>query len=104
MAQQLSIVFPDAPCMPRARRVDPITSHLAAASSNDLAAHHHKLILKVLRDSGPLGKDGIGARTALTGVQVCRRLGELERLGLIEPTGRNVQSTAGRSEREWRAA
>lgn len=101
MIMQLSIDFPDAP---RVRRRDPITSHLAAASSKELAAHHHKLILKVLRTHGPLGKDGIGARTALTGVQVCRRLGELERLGLIEPTGRNVQSTAGRSEREWKAA
>lgn len=101
MIMQLSIDFPDAP---RVRRRDPITSHLAAASSNDLAARHQKLILKVLRESGPLGKDGISARTALTGVQVCRRLGELEKLGQITPTGKLVCSTAGRSEREWRVA
>lgn len=100
MTFQLAIDFPDAP---RARRRDPETSHQAARQAKELAAHHHRLILNVLRDHGSLGKDGIGARTALTGVQVCRRLGELEKLGLIVATGKHVMSTAGRSEREWRA-
>lgn len=100
MNAQLSIDFPDAP---RARRRDPVTSHEAARQAKQLAADHHRLILNVLRDHGALGKDGIGARTALTGVQVCRRLGELEKLGLIVATGRHVMSTAGRAEREWRS-
>jgi hypothetical protein len=40
--------------------------------------------------------------TCLSGVAVCRRLSELQKAGRITPTGRNVQSTAGRAEREWR--
>lgn len=101
MTMQLSIDFPDAP---RARRRDPETSHKAAREARELAAHHHRLILVTLREHGALGKDGIGARTALTGVQVCRRLTEMEGLGLIALTGKTVLSTAGRNEREWRAA
>jgi hypothetical protein len=48
-----------------------------------------------------MGKDGIAARTGLTGVAVCRRLTELQRMGRAVPTGRVVASAAGRSEREW---
>lgn len=90
--------------LPRARHLDPITSHQAADSAKELAARHYRLIVQVLRSAGPLGKDGIGARTSLTGVQVCRRLTEMERLGTIVPTGRTVKSTSGRNEREWRAS
>jgi predicted ArsR family transcriptional regulator len=89
---------------PRARRTDPITSHEAAASAKDLQAKHHRLIVACLKEHGPLGKDGIAARTSITGVAVCRRLSELEHGGLIAPTGRTVKSTAGRNEREWRSA
>lgn len=100
MSCQLSMDLFDAP---RARRRDPETSHQAAAAARELAAGHYRLILNVLNAVGPLGKDGIGARTSLTGVQVCRRLTEMERMALIVPTGKNVTSTAGRAEREWRA-
>lgn len=95
---QLSIDFE-----PQARRTDPATSHAAAAQARDLQARHHRIILACLAEHGPLGKDGIASRTSLTGVAVCRRLDELRRAGKIEPTGRTVQSTAGRAEREWRA-
>ena len=53
---------------------------------------------------GALGKDGIAARTGLTGVAVARRTAELQRAGLIQPTGKTVLSTAGRPEREWKVA
>lgn len=85
-----------------ARHTDPPTSHAAAKSVIDVAQDHHALILRCLRDNGRLGKDGIASRTRLDGVQTCRRLTELHRLGLIEPTGEAVMSTAGRREREWR--
>jgi predicted ArsR family transcriptional regulator len=99
---QLSIDFPDAP---RARRSDPVTSHLAAALSKGVAERHHALILNVLRKHGPLGKDGIASRLrGLDGVAVCRRLTELSRAGLIVETGNLVKSSAGRLEREWRVA
>lgn len=98
---QLAIDFGMAP--PAARRRDPATSHLAAEQAKELRQRHHGLILAALREHGALGKDGIGARTSLTGVQVCRRLDELHEMGLIALTGKTVMSTAGRAEREWRA-
>jgi predicted transcriptional regulator len=86
---------------PMARSSDPLTSHAAAASAKQLQVDHHMLILACLRRHGPLGKDGIASRTRLDGVQVCRRLTELGRLGLIAETGEKVMSTSGRLEREW---
>ena len=86
---------------PMARHSDPDTSHEAAAQAKELQARHHRLIIECLQAHGPMGKDGIAARTALTGVAVARRLPELERTGQAKPTGRRVSSTTGRSEREW---
>jgi predicted Rossmann fold nucleotide-binding protein DprA/Smf involved in DNA uptake len=97
-------IFADAPFWraeaPRARKRDPETSKAAAASATRLAADHHALILDALA-RGPAGKDRLAVITRLTGVQCCRRLCELERAGLIRPTGKTVTSTAGRQEREW---
>lgn len=94
----------DFPGSPMARRRDPITSHLAAEQAAEMAQRHHALILAVLREHGPLGKDGIASRLrGVDGVAVCRRLTELQRQGQIEETGRLVKSSAGRAEREWRA-
>ena len=87
---------------PRARVRDPETSHMAAAQAKELAARHHRIILGALEAHGPAGKDRIASLTSLTGVAVCRRLSELHKAGRITPTGRNVTSTAGRAEREWR--
>jgi hypothetical protein len=89
---------------PQARRSDPPTSHQAAASARELQAQHHQVIVACLKRHGALGKDGIAARTGLTGVAVARRTAELQRAGLIQPTGKTVLSTAGRPEREWKAA
>lgn len=97
--QQLSITDLDG--APRARRRDPITSHLAAQSAAELQKAHFEIILTCLRKHGPHGKDGIAARTRLDGVAVARRLPELERKGLVCPTGRTVPSTSCRLEREW---
>jgi len=87
-----------------ARTTDPATSHAAAAAAKDIIARHHNIIVAALREHGPMGKDGIAARTALTGVAVARRTIELQRAGLIRWTGRLVASAAGRAEREWAAA
>ena len=94
---QLSIDF-----APRARRTDPETSHAAARQAKALAAAHQLAILTCLQEYGPLGKDGIGARTMLTGHAVGKRLPELQRMGLVTLTGRTVPSESGRAEREWR--
>jgi predicted ArsR family transcriptional regulator len=100
--QQLSIA--DLDDAPRARRSDPITSHLAAQSAVELQKAHYEVILTCLKKHGPLGKDGIAARTRLDGVAVARRLPELERKGLVRQTGNVVHSTSGRDEREWSLA
>ena len=88
--------------LPRARSSDPITSHQAAASAKELAKEHHALILRMLR-CGPGGADDIAARTCgkLSGHQVNKRLGELGKAGAIRLTGKTVQSTSGRAQREW---
>jgi predicted ArsR family transcriptional regulator len=84
-----------------ARNTDPSTSWAAADSAKDLAAKHAKIIFEALRKHGAMGKDGIAQITGLDGSQVARRLSELERNHKILLTGRNVQSKAGRFEREW---
>lgn len=91
-------------CIPLARSSDPSTSHGAADQARELAAAHHRAILSCLRRHGPLGKDGIGAKTRLTGVQVCRRMDEMKALGLVVLTGKTVRSASDRPEREWKAA
>ena len=88
---------------PRARNSDPITSHAAADQAQAMRHQHHAAILACLGTVGALGKDEIAGFTKLTGVQVCRRLPELQKLGLVRPTGKTVRSDTGRQEREWEA-
>ena len=90
--------------LPLARSSDPVTSHAAADSAKELQARHHRIILAGGEAHGGAGKDRLAVLTSLTGVQVCRRLVELERMGKAAPTGKTVTSTAGRQEREWMAA
>jgi predicted ArsR family transcriptional regulator len=76
----------------------------AAAEAKAVQANHHGNIIAVLSRFGPQGVDGIAARCGLTGHQVGKRMIELERLGSVAQTGKTVQSTSGRSQREWRIA
>lgn len=94
------------PCLfePLARASDPIESHMAAAQAKALAANHHRLIISILSQHGPLGVDGIAARCNLTGHSVGKRMKELQRMGLIVLTGKAVSSTSGRQQREWACA
>ena len=88
---------------PRARNTDPITSWQAAGSAKELAKTHAKIIVKCLKDCGPLGKDGIALFTNLEPHQVGKRLPEMQREGLIGLTGKTVKSNTKRNEREWYA-
>jgi hypothetical protein len=85
-----------------ARNTDPSTSWDAADRAKVLAGLHGELVLSALLRYGPQGKDGIATITGLDGNQVARRLSELQRDHKIVLTGRNVQSKAGRAEREWK--
>ena len=86
----------------RARATDAITSFQAADSIKDIAKMHHDVIVACLQRFGPLGKDGIAGLTGLQSNQVARRMNELEKMDLIELTGKQVTSISGRGEREWR--
>ena len=85
-----------------ARNTDPSTSWDAADRAKVLAGLHGQMVLDALLRYGPQGKDGIATITGLGGNQVARRLSELQRDHKIVLTGRNVQSKAGRAEREWK--
>ena len=65
---------------------------------------HHMIILGCLLTYGALGKDGISRKTGLDVNQCSRALPILQREGLVELTGRKVNSDSGRPEREWRLA
>ena len=86
----------------RARATDAITSFQAADSIKEVAKMHNEVIVAGLQRFGPMGKDQIATSTGLQPNQVSRRLSELEKLGLIELTGKTVKSSSGRAEREWR--
>jgi predicted ArsR family transcriptional regulator len=86
----------------RARTTDAITSFKAADSIKDVAKQHQEVIVACLQRFGPLGKDGIAMHTGLQNNQVARRMKELQKLDLIELTGKQVTSNSGRGEREWR--
>lgn len=86
----------------RARTTDAITSFKAADSIKDVAKMHQGVIVACLKRFGPLGKDGIAKQTGLESNQVARRMNELQKLDLIELTGKQVTSNSGRAEREWR--
>ena len=85
----------------RARKADPLTSHMAAQEIKEVAPQHMQLIYNCLLEHGPLGKDGIARLTGLNPNQVARRLPELQKVGMVATTGQTVYSDAGRSEREW---
>ena len=95
--------FFDLPIFNRVRCSDPVTSYEAADAAKDLATKHFSTIVDCLKAHGALGKDGIARHSGLEANQVARRLNELEKMNLIQLTGRTVKSQAGRNEREWRA-
>lgn len=86
----------------RARATDAITSFQAADSIKDIAKMHNDVIVAALQRFGAMGKDQIANSTGLQPSQVSRRLSELQKLDLIELTGKTVKSNSGRQEREWR--
>lgn len=84
--------------LPLSRRTDPATSHAAAAKAASVAPSHRNIIMDALRHFGPLTQYGIEHHTGLLAHKVGKRLVELERLGLAEPTGEVEQGC-----RKWRA-
>ena len=88
---------------PRARKLDPTTSQEAAQAISQVAPIHLQRIHECLHEHGPMGKDSIAMALDMNPNQVSRRLPELQKMGLVELTGKTVASNSGRQEREWRA-
>lgn len=86
------------------RSTDPETSFEAAENCVAFAGKHKDKILSCLKHFGPLSPTQIAGFTGLTEVQIDRRLPELERANLAEPTGEYNLSRSGCRERVWKAA
>ncbi len=87
--------------LPLARSTDPLTSHQAAASANDLRARHVALIYCALVDAKPSGLTiyELAHLTRLTPTQVARRSQDGSQLWRIGPETR--MGATGRQCRVW---
>jgi len=91
------------PLFGAARSSDPETSHAAADDAGELDERHRRQIMAALLE-GPAGVSGIAKLCGLNSHQVGKRMAKLERDGRVVQTGRQVTSSSGRGEREWRCA
>lgn len=82
-----------------ARKFDPETSLIAAKKVNKFGSGHCRKILDAL--IYPMTAHELESFTELSNVQICRRLSDLEKAGLAEPTG-DIRKLAERQERVWR--
>ena len=96
-ANELGWISPE----PLARNTDPATSHEAAESARDLASRHAMMILEALHKHGAMSPTAIARVLGLDRAQVFRRMSDLEKQGLAQPTGRVIKSPSNRNEREW---
>ena len=81
--------------LPLARRTDPATSHAAANKAASIAPSQRNIIAAALSTPGTVKQ--ISDRCGLSQYAVSKRLPELQRMGLIELTGREIDGC-----REWR--
>lgn len=79
-----------------ARCNDPSTSHEAANRSENLSAEHYKIILEVMGEGGDWTADEVSTQCDLDRHQIGRRLGELERAGIIRRTIKTRPTPSGR--------
>ena len=86
-----------------ARNQDPQTSHAAARQVNVFANTHYRAIYEALQTM----KDGtfyeIAERSGLEPSSVWRRLNEMEKDGMIQPTGEERRGPTNRLCRVWKA-
>lgn len=98
-AEQLNILS-----VPLARRTDPATSHLAAATLDD-KARQRRLVLAVLRTYGPMTDEALVNHLSTISPSGARtRRSELVRAGLVQDTGDRLPTSSGRKAIVWQAA
>jgi hypothetical protein len=83
--------------LPLARHTDPDVSHKAAIRATKIAPSHRNLIMAALREH-PGTVYSLESRIGLDAHRIGKRLIELQRLGLAEPTGEVIDGC-----RQWRA-
>jgi predicted ArsR family transcriptional regulator len=85
-----------------ARGSDPSTSQAAAQSMVEEAPLHSMKILATLDFIGEGTFDEIADAADMTPAQVWRRLSDLEKAGLAEPTEKKRRGKSRRYQRVWR--
>lgn len=88
---------------PHARRSDPATSHAAAERAQGFAASQRGRIYLALIGHGPMTAKELVTHIVMTDVQVCRRLPELQRLGLVRPLVEAGRPVVRDGSRVWEA-
>lgn len=86
-----------------ARTTDPETSHEAARSMLGVAEGQQAELLAAVKRLGETTTEDAGDDAGLTYHQASRRMPELVRLGVVEPTGETRKNRSGRRARVFRA-
>jgi hypothetical protein len=87
----------------RSRSKDPATSKEAAAKVEDFSAAMYQKISAEL-DKGNGTYEELADRMGAGKDQLCKRLPEMERLGIIQLTGELRKGSTGRNQRVWEKA
>ena len=86
----------------RARPSDPSTSHEAASKVVEFSAKMYKKIhAELLKGEGTY--EELADRLNLKRDQLCKRLPEMQRIGIVQLTGEKRAGSSGRMQRVWRA-
>jgi len=85
-----------------ARGSDPFTSRAASESMEDASKAIINAIYADLKLNGPGTFEQISQRSGLRPDQVWRRLSDMERQRLAEPTDRTMKGSSGRQQRVWK--
>ena len=86
----------------RARFSDPDTSHEAAAKVVEFSARMYKKIhAELLNGDGTY--EELADRLNFRRDQLCKRLPEMQRIGIVQLTGEKRAGSSGRMQRVWRA-
>jgi predicted ArsR family transcriptional regulator len=85
------------------RSTDPVTSHEAAAQALPVAKRHVSIIAAYLKRIYPAcaTADEVAKATKLQRHAVLKRLPDLRRDGLAQPTGKTRMMSSGREGRTW---
>lgn len=88
---------------PRARRTDPVTSHLAAERSVEFSGKHAAAIFGWLKDHPGGGtKDEIARGTGIDAIAVARRIAGLRESAGVYDSGETRKTPTGRAATVWK--